>query len=428
LRRLLPWVLVALTTCAPPQQAGCNCCSATRLAFTIGAPAIGQGGCGTVKDASGSTLVRIDCGGIYSGGGGTALPLPAIVPDQGAFITKLQNCAAGGFDLVGTTPAETGSHRTCTSAGVADPDYPACVGGPRSGFPCEADLRCTPGTCSGTMPGCLFGAPLPLPNAAAVVTSVCLVNRVATTASGSGTCGGTVNIDIPLAADLYLTGDLLDGSQSDRPAVAGAQPCPLCRDSAPPGGTCTAAHCCWGGRRHDHPCTPGSSALSGSHPTTHDCPPPPPQYIGTLPLPLGLTTDPTGTDPRAHDAATLQNGQEVFCGFCAASSGPFFKNPPIACTSNAECTGVTGCPGGGCNTCKQRNSGAFGTASSNPGAEHELILTGAPAGCLADTLPHAAKLVSAFCIPPSFNGLVDANGDVPGPGAAALAGKMQLLP
>jgi hypothetical protein len=36
--------------------------------------------------------------------------------------------------------------------------------------------------------------------------------------------------------------------------------------------------------------------------------------------------------------------------------------------------------------------------------------------------------VSAFCIPPAFNATVDANGDLPGPGATALGGQAQLIP
>jgi len=127
--------------------------------------------------------------------------------------------------------------------------------------------------------------------------------------------------------------------------------------------------------------------------------------------------------------ATQMNFQEVFCGFCS-NVGIAYRNPAVACTSNADCTGLTGCPGtSACTRCKQRTSGAFGTASSNPGAEHEITLFGSPAGvCLADGLPHSATMVSAFCIPPAFNPTVDANGDLPGPGAVALIGQSQLVP
>ena len=231
---------------------------------------------------------------------------------------------------------------------------------------------------------------------------------------------------------MYFTGDLLDGSDSDRPNIAGINPCPLCT----PGGTCASGVCCKGGPRHDLDCTPGSSAVLGAaHPTSHDCPPPPgalgANYIGVLSMPLDLTTDPTGTSAASHKVATVQNAQEVFCGFCSNAAGTIFKSNPVTpCNTNADCAGVTGCPGTfPCGTCRQRTSGAFGTASSSPGSEHEITLFGSPANvCLADGLPHDATVVSAFCIPPVFNPTMDANGDLPGPGAVALEGQAQLIP
>jgi hypothetical protein len=181
-------------------------------------------------------------------------------------------------------------------------------------------------------------------------------------------------------------------------------------------------------------CVPGSGALGEAYPTSHDCPPPPgalgSAYIGALPIPFNLTTDPTGTQAANHKVAEQINGQEVFCGFCTNVAGTVFKNPPTPCSSNANCAGVTGCPGTlPCGTCKQRTSGAFGTASVNPGSEHEISLFGSPAGaCIADGEPHESTLVSAFCIPPAYNATVDANGDLPGPGATALIGSTQLIP
>src|SRR6185503_4518128 len=122
---------------------------------------------------------------------------------------------------------------------------------------------------------------------------------------------GAMALSLPLASDLYLEGDLLDGSAADRPNVAGIQPCPICT-----GGTCK------GGPRHGLGCTPEDSAgLGAAYPTSHDCPPPPgplgSAYIGALPIPFNLTTDPTGTTPAAHKLATQMNFQEVFCGFCS---------------------------------------------------------------------------------------------------------------
>jgi hypothetical protein len=414
---------------------GCNCCptAASLLKFTTGTPQIGSGGCGNVKDASNNVLLNIDCGGLYTGGGGTTLPLPSVVPDTGSNYVKTTGCSGTNYNLSPTVPGDHSglvTIRNCTSAGVSDPTYPACDSGTRAGLPCVVNTDCPPsGTCGGggaSMTGCLFGPPLPLPNPTFVGASVCVVNRVVTNASGSGSCSqGSTNLSLPLASDLYLEGDLLDGSAADRPNVAGIQPCPLCN---------TSTGLCMGGPRHGLACTPGSSALGEAYPTSHDCPPPPgavgAQYVGALPIPFNLTTDSTGTTAAAHKVATQMNGQEVFCGFCANTAGTVWKNPPVACASNAGCTGVTGCPGTlPCGSCRQRTSGAFGTASNNPGSEHEITLFGSPAGiCLSDQMPHASTLVSAFCIPPAFNATVDANGDLPGPGATALIGQSQLIP
>jgi len=51
-----------------------------------------------------------------------------------------------------------------------------------------------------------------------------------------------------------------------------------------------------------------------------------------------------------------------------------------------------------------------------------------PAGPISTTGGAAnSDLVSVFCVPPTFNGVVDTAGDLPGPGAACLQGDMQLL-
>ena len=42
--------------------------------------------------------------------------------------------------------------------------------------------------------------------------------------------------------------------------------------------------------------------------------------------------------------------------------------------------------------------------------------------------PAPSNLASVFCIVPTFNSAVDGSADLPGPGAACLAGQMQLLP
>jgi len=388
-----------------------------------------------VRDASNTVLFDLTCGGLYTGGGASTLTQPAIPPDMGTEYVRPTACVGANFTISPTLPADLAAvapvnpHRNCTSAGVADPDYPACAGGANAGRPCVNNADCPTSTCSSTMPGCLFGAPLAIPNPGFTGASVCVVNRVSTSASGTGNClTGATNLNLPLSSDLYLTGDLLDGSAADRPNVAGINPCPICN---------AGTHLCQGGPRHGLACTPDTSALSDAYPTSHDCPPPPgpltANYIGALPIPFALTTDPSGTSTAQHKVANNTNlsGQEVFCGFCGAQFSPTFRNPPLPCTTDAECAGVIGCPGAtACNRCKQRDSGAFGpSVSPAQGTEHEITLRGSAAGvCLASPGPHAATLVSAFCIPPAYNSTVDANGDLPGPGAVSLPGMTELVP
>jgi hypothetical protein len=112
----------------------------------------------------------------------------------------------------------------------------------------------------------------------------------------------------------------------------------------------------------------------------------------------------------------------VFCGFCRDQSflgTGAFQNPPLACTSNANCTNPS------FPDCEQRNNGAFGSAIGG-GAAKTITGTGSPAGDLRDGATHASKLVTIFCIPPTFNATVDAAADLPGPGFAALDGVGKL--
>ena len=367
------------TTTVPP---GCDCCCFGQFAFTTGLPQIGSGGCantggvtsGTVMDDTGAPLCNLAAGGLYFGGAGVGIPLPAAIPDQAASIAKLANCNAGAgtFNLTATTASDTGSNRDCTSASVTNPEYPG-------------------------KPGCLFGPPLPIPNTNSPATSVCIVNRVSSDASGAGTCGnGGATLNIPLSSDIYLTGP-----------TDGLVPCPRC---AGPVGSET----CQAGPNAGVACTPSDSAsLGGAYPTSHDCPPATGAFIGSLPIPFALTT---GTQTKT--SADLPAQQFVFCGFCGQQFAPSFQGPPaVPCTADSQCTNPT------FPKCRQRTSGAFGQ-----GPARTIIETGSPAGvCVDDAAPHAANLVSVFCVPPTFNSTVDAAGDLPGPGAVSLTGVSQLI-
>jgi hypothetical protein len=50
-----------------------------------------------------------------------------------------------------------------------------------------------------------------------------------------------------------------------------------------------------------------------------------------------------------------------------------------------------------------------------------------PQGSLADLAPHATTQVGTFCVPPTFNATLDANVDLPGPGAISIAGQIQVV-
>jgi hypothetical protein len=142
-------------------------------------------------------------------------------------------------------------------------------------------------------------------------------------------------------------------------------------------------------------------------------------YIGALPIPFSLTTDPSGTAPQQRKTSTLMNNQNVFCGFCGSPFSPSFQGPPaVPCTSNAQCTTTP------FTACKQRNSGAFTFGE----AESIVEMGSQPGTCIDDGLARDSTLVSVFCVPPAFNATVDANGDLPAPGAVALKGQSQLLP
>ena len=393
--------VVTTTTSVEP------CCGGnpTRLSFTTG---LGSGNCGTVQLSNGTVSKNLACSGLYTGGGGNTVPLPYNIPDQETWLTGVSSCniGTGVMTLTNLTSAQTGSNRNCTSV------------------------------------GCLFGAPLPIPNAASTPTSVCVVNVVATNASGSADCQtGVSNLNLPLTSVLYLNGDLF-------PAAPGIQVCPTCNRSCtggtnnggpcndsgdcPGGGACGGSNVCHGGPSNGLGCTPEDSAQGtlDSFPTSHDCPPPVVNNIGGLPIAFNLTTGST-TKTAVNNAASGQNN--VFCGYCrdlnGLGTGCFAGDPNPTCptpnpSSAVACTSNAGCPAE-YPDCVQRNAGAFGPAG---GGARTITETGSPAGDLTDWLPHPSTLASIFCIQPTFNATVDAAGDLPGPGAVTLQGAAQILP
>jgi hypothetical protein len=247
----------------------------------------------------------------------------------------------------------------------------------------------------------------------------CAVLRAATSPTGTATCSeGSAHGEIGLLADIYLTGDLLDGTAPDRPDVPGFQPCPRCD---PLSGRCQ------GGPRHGQSCAPAAGDA------THDCPPPPSAFVASVPISLALTT---GIVARtSHDLAAQEF---VFCGFCAQRFAPSFEGHCSGGTRDGSpCATQAGCPDGACEptpctddaqctrppftTCRQRTPGAFGH-----GPVRTMAAAGSPAGHLGDGAWHHASLVGLFCVPPTFNPNVDSVGDLPGPGVISLPGRVRL--
>jgi hypothetical protein len=359
-----------------------GCCDSGYLVFRTDQ---GSGATtGGLKKADGSAIgAPLVESGLYFRGGGGSVPLPSIVPDMGEIQYGFANCNAstGAFDIVSRDDTDTGSVLNCSAAGISNGIYPRT--------------------------GCLFGAPLSIPNSASPNTSTCVINRVTTNASGSANCNGSASlIDLPLGSDIFLTGDYLDGSGVNQPNVPGINPCPICDPNT---------DTCLGGPNNGGACTAGSSALNDGYPTSHDCPPDEGDFIGTLPIPFQLTT---GTSTKVSADYSAQS--RVFCGFCADEFASTFEPTPTACDSDSDCSGFASFP-----KCKQRTSGAFGS-----GDVRTITETGSPANVCLDTSPgeHPATLVSVFCIPPSFDSTVDSAGDLPSPGAVALPGSVEAVP
>ena len=415
------------STCHCVTQAACACGASTptKLSFTT---AVGSGNCGAVSGTSG-TLLNLVCAGLYFGGGLESVPLPATVPDMGVSLTKAC-CSGTNLTLANLTSTDTGSNRNCTST------------------------------------GCLFGPPLPIPNSATPVLSTCILNDIAANAVGTATCDtGASSLNLPLTSNTFLTGDLLDGTKADRPFVPGTQPCPTCQTACrscfssagvtntmcttnadcganafcglracasdtdcPTGVPCGTTPVCLGGANYGASCTPGSGPLGAAYPTSHDCALPAGSApIGILPIPFALTT---GTSSKPGIASGTQ--QRVFCGYCrdAANTGCFEGDPhaqadscPLPAGSLHPCTADSDCTTPNYASCEQRDNGAF-----HQGPATSITETGVPAGDMTDHFAHSSTLVSVFCIPLTFNAVIDGAADLPGPGAVSLPGHAQILP
>ena len=269
-----------------------------------------------------------------------------------------------------------------------------------------------------TSPGCVYGAPLAIPNPASPAIGTCVVNKIADrpgVGTGSAVCstGAVDSLLLPLDSQVYLTGS--------------SEPVRVCSTCV--GGTLgvCGSGTCGGGPRDGLPCTPETSALNASYPTSHDCPPPNApgdqivsdcpeasgSFIGCLPVDFNLSS---GTQTLTSFATAAQ--ARVFCGFCFDAISGGYESPPHRCTADTDCTN------GNFTSCRQHSNGAF----RNPFAT-SISETGTPPNvCIDDGASHPETLVSAFCIPPSYDPIIDPSGELPGPGAVALPGTAKFIP
>jgi hypothetical protein len=340
------------------------------------------GDCGDLTTTGGApTTTNLVCSGLYTGGGGNSVPLPYAVPDQGFAVNAITACTGQSATLGATTSTQTGSNRSCTA------------------------------------PGCLFGAPLAVPNPGSTPTSVCVLNAVGGTANGMLDCStGTTTLDLPLSSVIYLSGDVT--------TQTGLQPCPVCRGPVD-------GEVCIGGPNNGLGCDPGTSDLGGdpAYPTSHDCPPTASLNIGTLPIAFSLTTGTvtwSGTTATNDSPTTVAEQPRIFAGFCRDKAIPgasgAFQSPAKQCWQNGMAVGtVCGSDSSTFETCQQRTEGAFGP---NGGANRTITVVGNGMSILSGS--GGATLVSIFAIPPTFDATVDSAGDLPGPGAVSLVGTASL--
>jgi len=353
---------------------GGACCNGDR--FLSFSRVTGAGDCGEVRTRFGTLSTDIQCGGLYTGGRGTISPLPVLTPDMGESVTAVTGCTESVATIGPTASGDTGSNATCTDT------------------------------------GCFFGAPSAIPTPLATPVSLCVLTMLSAPASGTVDCStGATDISLPLGAIIYLTGDIFTDPYG---TIPGIQPCPLCS-----GGTCFA------GPNHGKPCTPGTTALNPSFPTSHDCPPDPMLAIGTLPLSFALTTGSvtwTATVATNDTGATASVQTRVFSGYCrdANNTGAFGlpNSETRLCWENGMAVGAA------CaeplESCEQRSEGAFGPSGGNNAT---ITVVGNAASILGG--PASATLVSIFSIPPTLDPTVDASQDLPGPGAIAIPGVAQ---
>ena len=381
-----------------------------------------NGSCTTNADCPGGTCKFLKCtkAGCQFG---PPLPLP-----NGAHLN-----AATSTCVINTVSVDGSGSGDCSTGVIPNFNLPLgstiylagdllpmrCVGGTTPGANCAAGGGCgtvTPGSCPG---GTCVNDNGRCTDNGAVCCSDADCNVGATCETGA--CSGGTNNGNGCITSADCPGGI---------CTTFIQPCPICEATTMK---------CNGGPNDTLACTPISSTPNGDFSTAHECPPPTSLNIGTLAIGFALTT---GT--KTKTAVDLTDQTNVFCGFCKNKTLNTFARKCNGAATGANCTGDGNCPAGqhclpiACNpangnadcaaatgftSCGQRTSGAF---TSNDVAR-TIVETGSPAGAQTTGGPAQPQtLVSIFCIPPTFNTLVDSAADLPGPGAAVLQGTVQL--
>ena len=378
-----------------PPACDCGTTDPTELKFANG---VGTGICGNVTD--GTLTKNFNCGEIIVGGGNSPVPNSVFQDMVNPVRLKVAECNGKNLLLEGMSAAETGSNLQCSE------------------------------------PGCLFGPPLPfvLP---VTPQSACVYMRIDKPGSGSVQCdSGDAYITAEILGAMFLTGDILPRRCSGGTNPGGrcttlgvdvactgggtcvadpdVQPCPICN---PVTGICN------GGNANGMACAPAAQDVVGpAFPTSHDCTVSTLVSLGDIPIPFELSSGTTVRKP--FNSATQQR---VFCGFCRNPNTLCFEGDPTCpggtnahhpCSSDDECEAPF-------EVCQQRNGGAFGPAG---GSYTTATQIGTPAGSLEDFAPHAGTLSGIFCIAPTYNSIIDASSDLPGPGAVSMPGTLQLSP
>ena len=251
---------------------------------------------GEVDNKSGQKIADLGVDCLYVGAGTSGQP-PAMIPDGSTSVLAVTGISSGvALTLSGSAgsgPADctlgAGPGMRCLNGNLGTDGMGACSSDADCGDQKDA---CAP------QPNCFFGPPIPVPVPGTPALSTCIVNAIATDASGAANLlTRETTLNASLAPEIYLTSD-------------GASPCPQCcpstgmiGSSSCTSGTCTA------GDRQGMACSGGV----GSKNTTVECPPESIRFVGRLavnlsPLTTGTTTltaDPAGMfcPDQAHSGA-----------------------------------------------------------------------------------------------------------------------------